>query len=377
IDLAELAGTTRLLFVGVAVVDCLGNRLAIGNLRFAHVQLDTVGTLEDVDLDIQVQFAHALENGFAGILVGFHLEGRIFCHQLADRDTHFLNAGLVFRCNSNGDYRLGEDHGFKGARMVRVAQRMTGLHVLHADHSDDVAGLGIGQFGTLVGVHLHHTADALGLAGKGVQDGVAFAELARVQTQEGQGAVTVIHDLERQRAERFVRRNNRFLAGRCAGFIGQVLRLDFGRARQVIGNAIQNQLHALVLERGATEGREEVELAGAFTDAALEVFNGRLLAFHVRHHELIVLLYSGFNQLLAILRGLLFKVVRNIGNAEILRLPRIVPYISFLGEYIYYAYKAVLRADRQGHDQGLGGQHLFNLLYNAEKISANAVKLVD
>ena len=42
---------------------------------------------------------------------------------------------------------------------------MTGLHVLHADHGDDIAGLGAIDLFPVIRVHDHHPADPLGLAG--------------------------------------------------------------------------------------------------------------------------------------------------------------------------------------------------------------------
>ena len=51
----------------VRVVD--GHRprdlLAIGDLRRADIGFDLVGALEDIDLDVEMQFAHALEDGLA------------------------------------------------------------------------------------------------------------------------------------------------------------------------------------------------------------------------------------------------------------------------------------------------------------------------
>ena len=43
IDLTELTGTTRLLFVCVAVFDALSDRLAVGDLRLTDVYLNAVG----------------------------------------------------------------------------------------------------------------------------------------------------------------------------------------------------------------------------------------------------------------------------------------------------------------------------------------------
>ena len=85
-----------------------------------------------------------------------------------------------------------------------VAQRVAGLHVLQADERDDVAGLRRLDQRAVVGVHLDHAADALGLAGEGVEHRCALGDRARVDAGEGQAAEAVVHDLERERAEGLV-----------------------------------------------------------------------------------------------------------------------------------------------------------------------------
>ena len=69
-----------------------------------------MGALEDVHLNIQVQFAHPLEDNFAAFLVGFHLEGGVFLHHLADGHAHFLVVALLLGGHRDGDHRVGEDH---------------------------------------------------------------------------------------------------------------------------------------------------------------------------------------------------------------------------------------------------------------------------
>ena len=53
VDFSELSRSTRLLLVGVGVFDHLGNGFAVSHLRLTHININTVGTLQDVDFDIQ------------------------------------------------------------------------------------------------------------------------------------------------------------------------------------------------------------------------------------------------------------------------------------------------------------------------------------
>ena len=55
-----------------------------------------MGPLENVHLDVQVQLAHALEDGFAAFLVGFDMEGGVFLNHLAQGDAQLFSLALSF-----------------------------------------------------------------------------------------------------------------------------------------------------------------------------------------------------------------------------------------------------------------------------------------
>ena len=84
-------------------------------------------------------------------------------------------------------------------RILHIANGVANLDLAESNQGDDVACLSTLELDTLVGVHFHDTADALGLAGEGVQHGHAFLDLTRVYPGEGERAVLVVHDLERER----------------------------------------------------------------------------------------------------------------------------------------------------------------------------------
>jgi len=56
--------------VGVIDFRPLGDALTERHLRRADVGVDLVGPAQNVDLDVEMQFTHALENGLAGLLIG-------------------------------------------------------------------------------------------------------------------------------------------------------------------------------------------------------------------------------------------------------------------------------------------------------------------
>src|SRR5689334_5062183 len=94
LDLRELAGAAGLLLVGVTVLDTLGDLFAERDLWRADIGVDLVGALEDVDLDVEMQLAHALENRLAALLIGRDAERRVLGRQFGERNAEFFLVGL-------------------------------------------------------------------------------------------------------------------------------------------------------------------------------------------------------------------------------------------------------------------------------------------
>ena len=92
-------------------------RLAIRHLRLADVGFDLVLAHHAVDDDLQMQLAHAADDGLARIRIGVHLEGGIFLRQLGQRHAHLLLVGLGLRFHRNRDNRRREVDRFEHDRM--------------------------------------------------------------------------------------------------------------------------------------------------------------------------------------------------------------------------------------------------------------------
>ena len=60
--------------MGVRVVDLLRDRFTVSNLRLAHLNVNIMCATQNVDLNVQVQFAHALDQRLARIFIGSNLE---------------------------------------------------------------------------------------------------------------------------------------------------------------------------------------------------------------------------------------------------------------------------------------------------------------
>ena len=109
-----------------------GDLFAIGHLRRADIGVDLVGALEDVDLDVEMQFAHPLQDGLTAFLIGRHAEGRILVRELRQRDAELFLVGLRLRLDRDLDHRLGEFHLFENDLLVGIAQRIAGAGLLQA-----------------------------------------------------------------------------------------------------------------------------------------------------------------------------------------------------------------------------------------------------
>ena len=305
----ELTGTTGLLLVRVLDFSALGDPLAERHLRRADVGVDLVGAAEDVDLDVEMEFAHALENGLAGLLVGRHAERRIFRGELRQRDAELFLVGLRLRLDRDFDHRLREFHLFQDHRLVGIAQRVTGARFLQARQRDDVAGIGFLDVFAVVRMHQQHAADTLFLLAGRIDHAGAARQHAGIDAAEGDGAdERVVHDLEREQSQRLL------VVGLADDFVAVFIdALDRGhvdRRRQIVDHGVEQRLHALVLEgRAAQHGIEGAGQHG-LADHALQRRLIGLLAVEVSGENLVVEFDGGFQQLLAVFLGLLDHVRR-------------------------------------------------------------------
>src|SRR5690606_23793765 len=135
LHLRELAGATRLLLVGVVVLHHgAADGLAVGDLRRTDVGLDLELPLHAVDQDVEVELAHATDDGLAGLVVEADGEGRVLLRQLLDRGAELLLVTLGLGLDGYVDDRLREGHRLQDDRLAQVAQRVTGGGVLEPDH---------------------------------------------------------------------------------------------------------------------------------------------------------------------------------------------------------------------------------------------------
>ncbi len=205
--MAILATATCLLGVLLLVFDFLLDGFAVGDLGGSHIGLDLEFAFHALHQHIQMQFAHARNDGLVGLLVGFDLECGILLGQFLQSETHLFLVALGLGLDGDGDDRSRELDGFEEHDgVVGADERVAGADVFEPDHRANVASRNLLDLFAIVGMHLHDAADAVFGAGGSVVDVGTGLERAGIHANEHQAAhKRVGHDLERERGQRLVR----------------------------------------------------------------------------------------------------------------------------------------------------------------------------
>jgi hypothetical protein len=160
--------------------------LTVSNLRLAHVAVDVELTAQTVDDDLEVQLAHAGDDGLAGLVVGVDLEGRVLLSELGEAHRHLLLLGLGLRLDSNVDDGLCELDGLEHDGVILVAESVAGRRVLEADACNDVACRACLTVDTVVCIHLEDSAETLARVLVHVVDVGACLFVTRVDADVGE-----------------------------------------------------------------------------------------------------------------------------------------------------------------------------------------------
>ena len=147
----------------------LGECFLVCNLRSAHIGFHLELSQQTVHDDLQMELAHACDDGLARLLIGMSTEGRILLRQLRKRLAHLALTGLGLRLDSQLDNGLREFHGLQNHGMLLIADGVAGGGELEAHCRGDIAGIHLIQLCTLVCMHLQNTAHALLLVLGGIQ----------------------------------------------------------------------------------------------------------------------------------------------------------------------------------------------------------------
>ena len=324
-----------------------------------------------------MEFAHALEKGLAGFLIGRHAERRIFRSELRKCHAQLFLVGLRLRLDRDFDNRLREFHLFKDDRMIGIAQRIAGTRFLQTSKRHDIASECFLDVFAVVRMHQQHAADALfALLGRVDRAGAA-GQRARIDTAERDGADEwIVHDFEGEQRHRRVvlRLTNDFFA-----FLVRVDALNRGnveRRRQIVDNCVEQRLHALVLEGRAAKNRIESAGDHSLADHALQGRNIWLFAVEECGQNFVVEFDGGFNQLLAIFLRLFDKVGRDIDGLELGTERFVVPKIGLHDHEIDHADEIAFFADRKLDRDRLCAETLHDVIEALVEVGPGLIHLV-
>src|SRR5438034_6979014 len=247
LDVAIWTAAARLPDVLTFRFGVLANGLAIRHLRLADIGLNGELPHHAINNYLEMQFAHAADDGLTAVWVSMNFEGRIFLGQFRKRHAHFFLIALGLWLDRHRDYRCREFNRLQENRVLFVANRVTGSDVLQSNACANVAGVNFADFFALVGVHLEQTANALGAPFGGAVNRIARLKLSGVNPNKRQLAhVGVSHDLECERRKRLFIvcfASNSFV---CIGICSLYWR-DVTRRRQKIHHRIEQRLYAFEL----------------------------------------------------------------------------------------------------------------------------------
>src|SRR5512138_2735299 len=373
---AVLAAAAGLADVAALRLDLPRDGLAVGDLGLADVRLDLELPEHAVDEDLEVELAHAPDDGLAGLLVGVDAEGRVLHLEAVEGDAHLVLVGLRLRLDRDVDHRLRELHPLEDDRRVLGAERVARGRGAEADGGGDVARVDLLDLLALVRVHLEEAADALLLVLRRVEDVGPGLELPRVDPEEREVPhVRVVHDLEREGGERLG------IGGGARDLNAlRVHALDGGdvdRARQEVDDGVEDLLDALVLEGGPEDHREELHREGALADPPDQLVVRERVAVEVLVHQLVVHLGDGLLELGPVLLRLLDEVGGD-GDLLVLRPHRLVVEGDPLHlDEVHHRAELVLPADGDLQGERPRAELRPDRLHRVEEVRADAVHLVD
>src|SRR5919107_568904 len=271
-------------------LDALADGLAVGDLRTADVRVHPELAQEPVDDDLEVQLAHAGDDGLSRLLVTAHCEGRVLLGETLERHGELLLVSLRLRLDSLADNGLGEDHLLEHDLLGIIGrnQCVARPRIGEADGRDELASIHFLALLAAVGVELQKPADALAPALGRVHNVGAGLERTGVNAYVCQlPDVRVGLHLEGQRRQRAV------LVGLAEDLLAVERPALHGRhverARQIVHHAVEQGLHALVLERRTDEDGGHPDIQGGLADGGPDLVGFHLLALQIHDHELFVL----------------------------------------------------------------------------------------
>ena len=169
----------------------LGDALAIPDTGLADADVELAFAEQAVLDDLEMELAHAAEDGLAGLVVHFDLEGGIVEGHLFEGLFQIWLIGRALRLDGEADDGLREGNALEEHLLFVVAEGVAGHAGTEADDADDVSGAYFGDLFAFVRKDAPEFVGALGLFAARVVDAGPGLERAGIDPEECQRAVVI------------------------------------------------------------------------------------------------------------------------------------------------------------------------------------------
>jgi len=350
--------------------------LAVHHLGLADVHLQAVFGAEAVRHDLEVQLAHAGDDGLARIRIIVGMEGGILVGEFPEHHLELLEVGVAPGLHRHGNHGFVRVDALQQDGVRLIAEGVAGAGEFEPHHGHDVARLGLVEPRPLVGVQLEDPRHALRLLLGGVVGGLSHLQPAGVDAQEAHAPTLFHHHLEHIRAKGF--RRVGMPLGRLAGL--RHMAPDgrhVQRRREVGAHAVEQRLNPLVAQRGAAEHRHQLQVQGGAPDGRPQLAGAHRGALEEALGDGVVVVRQDFHQTLAVVPDLCRHSVghrlREHLGSEIF----VFPDQGVALDQVHHAIEPVAVEDGQLERQRHGGQLVAHLVHHGEEIGAGAVQLVN
>ena len=154
-------------------------------------------------------------------------------------------------------------------------------------------------------------------------------------------------------------------------------RRNVGRRWKIVDHGIEHRLHALVLECGTAQHRENLVVDGACSQPALDFGRRQFSALEVLVHQFLARLGGGLHHLLAPFLAQAQHLRRNLPFVVFHALRAIIPVDRFHPEEVDHALEFILGPDGPLHRHGCRLEPSLDLIIDTQEIRAGPVHLVD
>lgn len=374
-DAGEVAGTAALALEQEVKVGAVGDGLAVGDAGLTGDAVGLVLAAETLDVDLEVQLAHARDDGLLALGIDVDSEGRILAGEAVHGLTEVVCVSGALGLDGQRHDGIWDEHGRHGVGETAVGEGVSGSTV-DTEHGTDLTSTNLGDILHLIGMHADDTGNSDLLACAGVEEVRTLGQSSLVDSDVGKLAVVVFLKLEGETDERqgVVRdKLDRLLVLRSIQ--GQVVGIS--RVGQVFTHGIEHRLDGLVGQGGSHHDRSELAGNSGPSDGSLDLFVGGFNFLKEQFGNFIIDISELLNQSLALLVGEFHEGGRDLVDHADFDTTGAFKVHSLHFDQINDTLVLVLEANGDLDSSGRDLELLVDLLHGLPGVGAHAVHLVD